>query len=428
MKVWVVEISDFLPVIDGNNRLYRAGMLSKALAEKGHQVLWWTSTFSHQLRRQRFETSRTVSIQKNYRIRLLAGSGYKRSVSFARLNHNRTIAKEFLREATIIMQQEKPDLIYACVPTLEVSEQAVHLGAENEIPVVVDIRELWPDNYPLYCHPLLRPIAKIFLKEEFARIRRIMRGATGVVASSEAYVKWGIRMAGREERSADKCFVLGCYAAAENDGIDLSDVVLSSLMEDVSVNTGTMVIAYAGTCGHLFDSKTVMSVAKELDRAGEKRVQFLLVGGGGVQSSFVRKCSNRYGNVHATGWVNGTMVKKILGMSSIGLAPYTRMVTSTLPNKPFEYMAAGIPILSSIEGELRGIVEQERIGLQYKASDPADLKDKIMWFLSHPEETKAMGQKAKALFEEKYNADVVYPSLVEHLVKIAGDRYQTNES
>ncbi len=428
MKVWVVEISDFLPIIDGNNRLYRAGMLSKAFAEKGHQVLWWTSTFNHQLRRQRFETSKTVSIQKNYKIRLLFGPGYKRSVSFARLNHNRTIAKEFLREATIMMQQKKPDIIYTCMPTLEVSEQAVHLGVENKIPVVVDIRELWPDNYLLYFPPLLRPIVKIFLKKEFARINRIMSRVAGIVASSEAYVKWGIKVARREARLSDKCFVLGSYAKAENDDIDLSDVTLSNLMKNASVNTDTMVVTYTGTFGHLYDFKTVMRVAKELDRAGEKRVQFLLVGDSGAHVSFLRKCSNKYDNVHMTGWVNGAMVKKILAMSSVGLAPYAQVVAApTLPNKPFEYMAAEIPILSSIEGELKEIVERESIGLPYKTGNINSLKDKIMWFLSHPEGTKAMGQRAKVLFEEKYNADVVYPGLVDHLIKIASGRYQTNE-
>jgi len=84
-------------------------------------------------------------------------------------------------------------------------------------------------------------------------------------------------------------------------------------------------------------------------------------------------------------------------------------------------MAAGLPILSSLEGELKAIIEREDIGLQYKASDPIDLKDKIMWFLSHPAETEAMGQRAKALFEKKYNADIVYANLVKHLEKIANE-------
>ena len=98
MKIWIVEISDFLPEIDGKNRLYRAGMLAKALVKEGHQVLWWTSTFNHQLRRQRYDESTTIDIQKKYRLRLLYGPGYKRNISFSRWKHNRAVSQEFARE------------------------------------------------------------------------------------------------------------------------------------------------------------------------------------------------------------------------------------------------------------------------------------------------------------------------------------------
>jgi len=39
MKIWLVEISDFLPGLDGDNRLYRCGMLAKALITSGHNVI-----------------------------------------------------------------------------------------------------------------------------------------------------------------------------------------------------------------------------------------------------------------------------------------------------------------------------------------------------------------------------------------------------
>lgn len=141
MKIWIVEISDFLPGIDGKNRLYRAGMLAEALVKARHQVLWWTSTFNHQLRRQRYDVSATIDIQENYRLRLLYGPGYKRSISFGRWKHNWAVAKEFARETKEIEINEQPDIVYACLPTLEVCEQAVLYGVQHGVPVVVDIRD-----------------------------------------------------------------------------------------------------------------------------------------------------------------------------------------------------------------------------------------------------------------------------------------------
>ncbi|MDL1973929.1 MAG: glycosyltransferase family 4 protein [Deltaproteobacteria bacterium] len=425
MKVWIVEISDFLPKIDGDNRLYRAGMLAKALVEAGHEVLWWSSTFNHQLRKQRFDVSTTIDIEKNYSLRLLYGPGYRRSISFGRWRHNRAVAREFAWELSAKSIDELPDLIYACLPTLEVSEQAVLFGNRYGIPVIVDIRDRWPDIYLSPLPKVLHPIVRTMLKTEFARAHRIFSKATAITGVSTKNLEWGLRLARRKANPKDRWFPLGFSV----DGNDKSGVFKSNpkeIMGKYDIGSDPFVVTFLGTFSAAFNLKTVIHVAQNLSEAGHSRIKFVMVGDG-VQTSFLRKVLIGIKNIVLTGWLDKSSIDEILKVSSVGLAPYSSIGLITLPNKPFEYMAAGLPILSSLEGELKTIIEQQGIGLQYRASDPIDLKDKIIWFLSHPEETKAMGQRAKALFEEKYNADVVYPGLVEHLTKIASGRYQTNE-
>ena len=422
MKIWLIEISDFLPKIDGDNRLYRAGMLAKALVEAGHEVLWWSSTFNHQLRKQRFDVSTTIDIEKNYRLRLLYGPGYDRSISFGRWRHNRAVAKEFAREISAKSIDELPDLIYACLPTLEMSEQAVLFGNRHGIPVIVDIRDRWPDIYLSPLPRVLHPIVRIILKTEFTRAHRIFSKATAITGVSAKNLKWGLGLARRKAGVRDKWFPLG-FPSFKNANQDVN--AIQSLYK-FGIKKHCFVITFVGTFSPTCNFETVIDVAHILFKNNDTRVQFVLVGNG-AQASFLKRKSKGLDNVLLTGWCEKPQVEEILLNSSVGLTPYTGGAPQTLPNKPFEYMAANLPILSSLEGELKTIIEQEKIGLQYKASNPIDLKDKIMWFLSHPEETETMGQRAKALFEEKYNADVVYPSLVDHLTKIASGRYQTNE-
>lgn len=423
MKIWIVEISDFLPKIDGDNRLYRAGMLAKALVGAGHEVLWWSSTFNHQLRKQRFDVSTTIDIAKNYKLRLLYGPGYKRSISFGRWKHNRAVAKEFALEISAKPIDELPDLIYACLPTLEVSEQAVLFGNRHGIPVVVDIRDRWPDIYlsplPIFLHPIVR----IIFKTEFLRAYRIFSKATAINGVSVKNLKWGLGLARRKIGTKDKWFPLG-FPISKNTNQDIAKSMQSA--HNIGIRKNCFVITFVGSFSPTCNFGTVIDTARIFFENGDTRVQFVLVGNG-AQASFLRKNSSGLKNVLLTGWCEKPQVEEILLNSSVGLTPYTRKAPQTLPNKPFEYMATGLPILSSLEGELETIIAQKKIGLQYKSSDPIDLKDKIMWFLSHPEETMAMGQRAEELFEKKYNADVVYPGLVEHLTKIASDRYKTNE-
>lgn len=415
MKVWVVEISDFLPVIDGDNRLYRAGMLAKALVDEGHEVLWWSSTFNHQLRRQRFSTSTTVEINNKYCLRLLYGPGYRSSTSIRRWIHNRTVAKEFVKEINSKPIIEYPDIIYTCMPTLEVCEQVVLFGKRNGIPVVVDIREQLPKNYLLIIPSFFRPIFRITLANEFIRARRIMKNAAGITASSAAYLKFGLDLAQRCQNKNDSWFPLCPYIKSLGDNEATSNQPFS-LHEELNINNTSLIITFVGALSRLIDLKSVVSVAYELN-ASVNKVDFVFVGDG-EQKGFLEKHGQIIKNIHVMGWCDKPVVDKILASSAIGLAPYSSTLAPTLPNKPFEYMAAGLPLLSSLEGELKTIIEQDKIGLQYKASNPTDLLNKILWFLSNPEETKAMGHRAKELFKKMYNADVVYPNFVKHLYKI----------
>lgn len=417
MKFWLVEISDFVPTLDGNNRLYRAGMLAKVLVEAGHEIVWWTSTFNHQLRRQRFTTSATIDIQNNYRLRLLYGPGYERSISFARWRHNRIVAREFAREIQEVPMSKRPDLIYTCLPTLEVSEQAVLFGVRHQIPVVVDIRELFPENYLSVFPHRLRPLFRILLSQEFARARRILSQSTAITSTSQMYLDWAMKFAKRKARSIDQWFPLSAELSKQKQSLWENNESVA-LPDGTFLPKNSLFVTFVGSFTRLFNFETVLRVAGDLAHSGNKDVQFLFVGDG-EKANDLRNLSKNLDNFHMTNWCEKATVDRLLAVSSVGLAPYRSIVTPTLSNKPFEYMAAGIPILSSVEGELRTIIERESIGLYYKEDDPADLKEKILWFLLNPEERRVMGQKGRALLEGKYNADLIYPDFAEHLTRIA---------
>ncbi|GAI08595.1 unnamed protein product, partial [marine sediment metagenome] len=47
MRIWLITIGEPLPSDNNNDRLYRTGILAKLLIQRGHEVVWWTSTFDH---------------------------------------------------------------------------------------------------------------------------------------------------------------------------------------------------------------------------------------------------------------------------------------------------------------------------------------------------------------------------------------------
>ena len=78
-----------------------------------------------------------------------------------------------------------------------------------------------------------------------------------------------------------------------------------------------------------------------------------------------------------------------------------------------EAFACSTPVICSRMGVMEELVLDGRTGLHFTPSDPADLALKVQWAWAHPEETRAMGRKARAEYESKYTADTNYPQLIQ---------------
>jgi glycosyltransferase involved in cell wall biosynthesis len=75
-----------------------------------------------------------------------------------------------------------------------------------------------------------------------------------------------------------------------------------------------------------------------------------------------------------------------------------------LPNKLFEYMAAGLPVVASDFPYWRKlIVEEVGCGLVVNSNNPRAVADAVRWLLNHPEDAKRMGERGKKAVALKYN-------------------------
>lgn len=414
MKFWIVQDGEPLPGLDKHSRDWRSAMLAKVLAARGHEVTWWASNFSHFSKRYYFPTPREFMVQPNLRIQLLQGPGYKRNKSLRRWIHNRILAKALAREAP---RFPRPSLIFCSLPTLELAEESVLLGQKMSVPVLVDVRDLWPDHYlTLFPWGLRGPLRRIFVLE-FRRLRRITRGGEGIVSISNAYLNWALKHAGREKNLADGVYPMG-YPIIDSSA--KAEILLrkKELTEQYKLRPEDFVVVFVGSFTSSFDFHTVVKAARSLDRLEKSNIRFILVGEG-KEGRRMRRWARGTENITFAGWLDQTSISAILDLASVGLAPYRRNTTISLPNKPFEYMSAGLPLLSSLPGETESLIIGERIGLQYQAGNPASLAAKIRWLAAQPDVRKKMGARSLQLFRERFSAEVVYPSLAKHLEDVA---------
>lgn len=415
MLIWIIQDGEPLPGMNPGSRDWRCGILAKTLVAHGHEVLWWASTFDYVQKKHWYNTPQTIGITPALQMRLLHGPGYGQSKSPKRFMHNRILGYEFAREAR---SARKPDVVLASLPTLELAEQAVVYGQETGVPVLVDVRDLWPDHYLTLVPQRLQGLLRLVLRSEFRRAHRLLRGATGITAISQTFLRWGLRKAEREQKGTDSVFAMG-YPASSLPVAQIQ-VRQDELLVNLQIKQENLVVAFVGSLNSVFDFQTVIEAARSLQRTDDANVQFIIVGDGDRRSS-VHTWAQDLGNTVLTGWLDQVSVAAILGLADVGLAPYSesQSINGSLPNKVFEYMSVGLPVLSSLKGDFEVLVREEQIGLQYQSGNTNSLIEQIRWLIAYPKERQTMGQRAHRLFEKRFRADVVYAAMVRHIEDVA---------
>jgi glycosyltransferase involved in cell wall biosynthesis len=94
--------------------------------------------------------------------------------------------------------------------------------------------------------------------------------------------------------------------------------------------------------------------------------------------------------------------------------------TNSLPNKLFEYMAAGLPVVASNFPLWKEIVEGNRCGITVDPLDSKAIAQAIEYLLAHPEEALQMGENGRRAVEEKYNWEAESKKLLGVYSKLLG--------
>lgn len=410
MRVWILQLDEPLPTDPGGRRM-RYGHLAEKLANTGHEVIWWTSRFDHFSKRVRPVAEHVVKVSANYQLRFLDGPSYRSNVSLTRAWSQIVRARAFRRQA---LETDRPDIILSAMPTLEMSDIGVELGRRWGVPVVVDVRDKWPDAFiPLFPKPARR-IARVALTSEFRRIRRICRRATALFAVSNEYLNWGLRYAGRSRRPGDAVFLLGYDPQVTAAVSEAPDYLRAAGIEDHH-----FVVCFIGMFGVTYDLATVIKAARLMWQQGSHRVRFVLAGDGPRASEW-KALASGLPNVVFPGWLSSrSQIGALLRRANAGLAAYHPEAPQSLPNKPFEYFAGSLPVVSSLSGELADLLARERIGLTYRAGDPSELARCVSQLAATPEVAVAMGQRALHLAKTAFSSDKITTTMTERLEWIA---------
>jgi len=175
------------------------------------------------------------------------------------------------------------------------------------------------------------------------------------------------------------------------------------------------VALYAGAHGMSNDLGVVLEAAKILEGTD---IQIVLLGDG-------KEKANLQAQADEMGLTNVTFAPPVPKSEMPGalaaadaciaiLKPLEEYKT-TYPNKVFDYMAAGRPVVLAIDGVIREVVEAAECGIFAEPGNPSPLAEAIRELATDKEEAREIGLKGRAYLEEHYSRASIGEKLVELL-------------
>ncbi len=112
-----------------------------------------------------------------------------------------------------------------------------------------------------------------------------------------------------------------------------------------------------------------------------------------------------WSKVDELGFLSREDVRAVLGRSVAGLVTFLPAPnhTDAQPNKMFEYMSAGIPVIASNFPLWREIIEGSDCGLCVDPLDPSAIAKAIDWLVENPELARRKGENGRRAVHERYN-------------------------
>lgn len=186
----------------------------------------------------------------------------------------------------------------------------------------------------------------------------------------------------------------------------------SSLQLELGFN-----VVFAGNLGTVQSLDTVLKAAQLL--RSKKDVRFILVGSGS-RSAWLRQEVIRLGldNVQMPGRFPPADMPGILAQASAVLVSLVKdpIISQTVPSKIQAYLAAGKPIIASLDGEGARVVMEARAGVACPAEDAKALADAVIRLRdTSPEELEEMSQRGVRYYEKNFEPKLLATRLAEVL-------------
>lgn len=310
---------------------------------------------------------------------------------------------------TQIALKEPYDLIFATSTPLTASLPAIVARYVRRKTFVFEVRDLWPE-LPKAMGVIKNPV---ILKTLSALEWVSYRAAKACIGLSPGIVE-GITA--RSQR--------GKAIAMIPNGCDVDLFIKPDSKKYAAPRSleNPFTAVFTGAHGRANGLDAVLDAAAELKRRGRMDIRLLFIGEGGLKPMLVQRAQDEVlTNCEFRSMMPKTELPQLLAMADVGLmclANVPAFYYGTSPNKFFDYLAAGLPVLNNYPGWVASIIEEENVGRVVGPESPSAFADALCQMADDPDSQREMAQNGIRCAASRFNRKALATQFVDFLESV----------
>ena len=316
-----------------------------------------------------------------------------------------TFVKFALRSISLSLT-EQYDLVFATTTPLTAGIPGIFARWLRGKPFVFEVRDLWPELprvMGVIRNPLVLQALSILEWASYHSAHRLIGLSPGII---EGIARRGIP----QER-----------ITLISNGCDLNIFADEAVQpwRPKQVGSDDFLAVYAGTHGMANDLDAILDVAGELKRRNRGDITLLLIGQGKLKAELQQRANTeQQHNVVFHDPVNKARLAGLMASANIGLqilADVPAFCYGTSPNKFFDYIAAGLPVLINYSGWLAELITENQCGFVVPASNSVAFADALEQAADNRELLIKMGRQSRILARNQFDRTQLADSFVDWL-------------
>ena len=401
-KVWKMKIlvisQSYHPEPGATSHRLRS--IVDAMVRRGHEVTVIcefpnhpTGILDRKYRRRLFKSEKNDSyrIIRTFVLTFARKNNIKRMLFYLSFSLSSFLAAVCLR---------KHDIVFSSSPPIFHVFAAMIVAKLKGSRFVLDIRDIWPDTALV-----IKAVKSKRLLKCGGYLEKMLYKNAGTILT----ISKGLKDTVESRGGTGKTSVI--YNGSEKDILDWRGDI--EAFRKSQGWTGSIVVCYAGLIGL---GQNLVDILPEIDRIEDNNIKFIFIGDGPGKMDLRKDAAKKnLKNLEIMDLMPRPKVIPYIHSSDIMMVILreSEFFKSAIPSKVFDYMAAGKPVVTNVDGELREILTANNAGLYFSLKDIGSFSRVITKLKNDPQLRSEMGANGKRMVREKFLRSKLTDRLVE---------------